>query len=371
MALSAGSRRCGCADAKDFQRQSEFDPDGLDHISVVARIHFPTNGANLDDQDRSVLNQLVWYYADFLIGEVEVSLVFWGHTDFRGSRELNQRLGWARADAVRSYVDSRLKRYRSYHSRIHSYGKLYATPVCSGDIMAQDRCVMILTEKPVRPPDMPSVPQANPELNDAQKALLTKALRAAGLPGDMDELVDTVEHGLQALDTVAKVGDLVAKGIEGGEGLELVAEIAEGLELLDAFLFPLFATLAALAASEAGNRLASVLAIANTTTAYAFNDTPLDFSPKLAGQVAQTSADWVPHVRKVWTEVKEETQASLKRSQVWSALGEEDYKRVLRLTGKNDEQILFKKIVTYLVQKRLDDKLRGFARPLLDYKYDE
>lgn len=79
-------------------------------IRILENIRFQTNSAEIDEESHSILNQVaLTMKANPSIRRVRVE----GHTDERGSRELNVRLSKERAAAVRAYLERRgVKRER-------------------------------------------------------------------------------------------------------------------------------------------------------------------------------------------------------------------------------------------------------------------
>jgi peptidoglycan-associated lipoprotein len=67
------------------------------------RIFFDTDQYNVDDQDRTTLDQ----QAAWLMRNTAVRVTIEGHADERGTREYNLALGDRRANSVRNYLESR------------------------------------------------------------------------------------------------------------------------------------------------------------------------------------------------------------------------------------------------------------------------
>ncbi|MEI9937365.1 MAG: OmpA family protein [Pseudomonadota bacterium] len=120
---------CPLAPAKDSDRDGIFDPDDAcpfekgprsddpkkngcpksvrvseTEIVILEQVQFATNQAAIKAESNSLLDEVSQVLADHPeITKIEVQ----GHTDSRGSAELNQRLSQARADAVRSAMIQR------------------------------------------------------------------------------------------------------------------------------------------------------------------------------------------------------------------------------------------------------------------------
>lgn len=98
------------------QEKSQWYENGAPrHPAIVASIYFPFDNANLDGNDRAILETLARHYAVVLLGR-RVNFSFVGHTDHRGASAYNRKLGERRASAVKSCLDELLRRNRYYSS---------------------------------------------------------------------------------------------------------------------------------------------------------------------------------------------------------------------------------------------------------------
>lgn len=93
---------------------------------LVATIFFPTNSAELDDDDEAVLDAMVNNVVYRLLSGGPLQLQMIGYADPRGADSYNYHLALHRANAVKAYVDSqvaRTVRTGGYSSVLHSRGE--------------------------------------------------------------------------------------------------------------------------------------------------------------------------------------------------------------------------------------------------------
>jgi|GEM_PF-6546316 len=116
--------------------------------TLIAKIYFSTNNAELGPDDIRVLNSIRDYYSVVLIGfKVHFKIV--GNADIRGSKQHNLMLSKRRAKSVRDYLDNHLGNKggnRNYKSSLIAHGEEFG-----GIDLDEDRRVDIyVTENQVR-----------------------------------------------------------------------------------------------------------------------------------------------------------------------------------------------------------------------------
>ncbi|HEY6945455.1 MAG TPA: hypothetical protein VI431_09980 [Candidatus Acidoferrum sp.] len=112
------------------QLNSWFEEYGDRHCpGLIGQIFFQTNEYTLDPSDCAVLDALAGKQSILLLGK-SVRLEFAGHADCRGSDRYNLGLGLKRARSVQLYVDSLLKKYQFYSSRVRTLGESGASKRC-------------------------------------------------------------------------------------------------------------------------------------------------------------------------------------------------------------------------------------------------
>lgn len=159
----------------DHQHRSWFDPRGyhagkpLKYPSgwLVAQIYFPTNVSLLDDQDKKTLDALFSAYSIGLLASRPVVFRYFGNADYRASERYNHRLGKARAQAVKQYLDQRFSTFSSYLSVAKSRGERFATHSRDVDVLASDRRVDVFAPFAIKttirvPPIYITVPYTGP-----------------------------------------------------------------------------------------------------------------------------------------------------------------------------------------------------------------
>lgn len=131
----------------DLQLPSWCDPFGSRRVEgLVGQIYFPTDGSELDGQDRAELAKLRSEFSTILLGR---RVHFWcvGHADERARMTYNRDLAQRRADVVKRHLDSFFHGARNYSAAgSYSRGELEAHfPVPSQQQMASDRRVDVFT----------------------------------------------------------------------------------------------------------------------------------------------------------------------------------------------------------------------------------
>ena len=92
---------------------------------LVATIFFPTGSAQLDDDDRAVLDAMISNVSYRLV-RIKLQLQMIGYADPRGTEPSNYHLGLHRANAVKHYVDAHIDqtmKSRGYSSILQSIGE--------------------------------------------------------------------------------------------------------------------------------------------------------------------------------------------------------------------------------------------------------
>ncbi len=143
------------------ERASWFDQHGQNSSVVykfgtrnkpglVATIFFPTGSAQLDDDDRAVLDAMISSVSYRLV-RITLQLQMIGYADPRGTDSNNYHLGLHRANAVKHYVDARIDpimKSRGYSSILQSMGETEP----SGHLAYDRRVDVYSSFVPKRPP---------------------------------------------------------------------------------------------------------------------------------------------------------------------------------------------------------------------------
>lgn len=106
---------------------------------VAAKIFFAFDSDRLSERDRSMLQSV----AEQLKEDTEKSVYIFGHTDWRGSDEYNERLSMRRNQAVADYLE--LMGIKAEHINCIALGNRYATPNLSkADALKDRRCDVVI-----------------------------------------------------------------------------------------------------------------------------------------------------------------------------------------------------------------------------------
>ena len=115
---SSGSTASASASTADSGSSYSYDTDPKTAlIKVGDRVLFGYDSSDLDDEDRSVLDN----QAEFLNQNPSLQVTIEGHCDERGTREYNLALGEKRASSVKDYLTS--LGINSDRISVVSYGK--------------------------------------------------------------------------------------------------------------------------------------------------------------------------------------------------------------------------------------------------------
>lgn len=106
---------------------------------VAAKIFFAFDSDRLSERDRSILNPV----AERLKTDLSKSVYIFGHTDWRGSDEYNERLSMRRNQAIADHLElAGIKAERIYSIAL---GNRYATPNLSkADALKDRRCDVVI-----------------------------------------------------------------------------------------------------------------------------------------------------------------------------------------------------------------------------------
>lgn len=146
------------------QKKSVANINGLEGRShLIAKIYFPYDSSELDENDRELLQFLSRHFGR-LLPQKRAEFSFYGHADYRGAAIYNERLGKRRAEAVQRYFDSLMNQHTNYTSwRAISRGESLAVQGNpTQDQMAEDRrveiyCTLTNNPLPVPPPKPPDI----------------------------------------------------------------------------------------------------------------------------------------------------------------------------------------------------------------------
>ena len=106
---------------------------------VVAKIFFAFDSDRLSERDRSMLQPV----AEQLKEDTEKSVYIFGHTDWRGSDEYNERLSMRRNQAIADYLE--LVGIKAERINCIALGNRYATPNLSkADALKDRRCDVVI-----------------------------------------------------------------------------------------------------------------------------------------------------------------------------------------------------------------------------------
>ena len=115
---SGGTSSASASTAADSESSYSYDTDPRTAlIKVGDRVLFGYDSSELDDEDRSVLDN----QAEFLNQNPSLQVTIEGHCDERGTREYNLALGEKRASSVKDYLTS--LGINSDRISVVSYGK--------------------------------------------------------------------------------------------------------------------------------------------------------------------------------------------------------------------------------------------------------
>ena len=109
------------------QKQSWFRPINDKFPGLISSIYFPLDSFELDSNDQSVLDNLVYHYKHGAISAKKFHFIFIGNTCRIHSDEYNYRLGLKRANAVKNYVDLGLSTLPAYSGYVSSLGEKHAS----------------------------------------------------------------------------------------------------------------------------------------------------------------------------------------------------------------------------------------------------
>lgn len=106
---------------------------------VAAKIFFAFDSDRLSERDRSMLNPV----AEQLKADAEKSVYIFGHTDWLGSDEYNERLSTRRNQAIADYLE--LVGIKAERIHCIALGNRYATPNLSkADALKDRRCDVVI-----------------------------------------------------------------------------------------------------------------------------------------------------------------------------------------------------------------------------------
>lgn len=336
----------------DVGLSSRFAKYGMhgrdDHI---AEIFFETASADAQSSIE-VLDQVAGLVSWLVFGGLSVNLRFEGLADVRGSKDYNARLSRRRSEAVKRHIDGAVHRHikgfrgnlQQYSSIAVPYGESISHTRRSAYLQATDRVVDVLMDPPLKRPPAPSKTpphKLTPKQRERVKQLLRKRF---GLPGD-------------TADAVSKGGDILSL-IDALAG-------APAVSLVGAAMGPFIAMFTLVSLNAELERAPSLLAMAYTVVAFAFDDL---VPPK----VSRTLLQWLDfgpkssqyrRVVKAWDRFAALTLEKLRRDELWSLEGPKVYKAALRKIGGDDRQKAFKRYHGHLVKEYL-----GHSRDSATYR---
>lgn len=216
-----------------------------------------------------------------------------------------------------------------------------------------------------RPQAAQSARPAGPPLSDSAKKELIKSTLASDfhLRGEhlavVGRVIDIVGYTDNAL-TLAEIVGLIA---EGGA----MSAAAAGTSIASALLFPVGATIELVNAWEAGQRLAGMVAVAYTTTAWAFDDPVPDLPPRVQQNIRTSGlGKEIPGYQKAWKDASKATLQSLAEMVAKKpGTSKKSFQIMFRAIGDDNRQSLCRALL-----KGFEKGMTGMERDILKtYEY--
>jgi hypothetical protein len=196
-------------------------------------------------------------------------------------------------------------------------------------------------------------------LESTKKELIKGALASDfHLQGDrlavLGRAIDIVGYTDNAL-TIAELAGLIAEGC-------FMSGVAAGTSIASAVLFPVGVAIALVNAMEAGQRLAGMVAVACTETAWAFNDPMPVLSREMQSRIREAGrAKEIPAYEKAWKDASDATLKGLAETVAKRpGVSKRAFQVLLRAAGDDSRQTLcrvllgaFEKDVTDMEKKIL------------------
>jgi hypothetical protein len=202
-------------------------------------------------------------------------------------------------------------------------------------------------------------PPAPPMVDSAKKELIKGTLASDfNLRGErlavLGKAIDIIGYADNAL-SLAEVAGLIAEGT-------VMSGVAAGTSIVSAILFPIGATIELMNDWEAGQRLAGMVAVAYTVTAWAFDDPIPGLPPRVQQNIkASGLGNEIPAYQQAWKDASGATLKSLAEMIAKKpGVSKQSFQVLFRAIGDDNRQALSKALI-----KGFEKNVNGVEKEIL------